>query len=240
MRPAPGTAPGRKLTPGPDEPAARHSTPARTPTRPRPPLAAQSAAAAAPGSAAARPGRCDTPPPATAQHGIWACSKHTTRHRQNTTTSSQHPDLHRRSPAGNTNGHGHPANQPARGIFSHAEATLTDATALTPCRLRHAGSAHQRAAGCRPRQPRRLQQTGSLHRPPHRHLPRRPQHCQWLPPEQPHRLSPTPDELTGETTSRRDRLGASAPHSSSADAVWSPSAQSHDHDGSFTRLHSPV
>ena len=51
-----------------------------------------------------------------------------------------------------------------------------------------------------PRQPRRLRRIGLLHRPARRHLPRRPRHRLRPLPQRPHRLDPTPDELTGETT----------------------------------------
>ena len=51
-----------------------------------------------------------------------------------------------------------------------------------------------------PRQPRRLRRIGLLHRPASRHLPRRPRHRLRPLPQRPHRLDPTPDELTGETT----------------------------------------
>src|SRR6266567_8711549 len=51
-----------------------------------------------------------------------------------------------------------------------------------------------------PRQPRRLRRIGLLHRPAPRHLPRRPRHRLRPLPQRPHRLDPTPDELTGETT----------------------------------------
>ena len=87
-----------------------------------------------------------------------------------------------------------------RGTFSYIDATLTDATTLKLCRLRYVGSAHQwqfaiyRAShhdyqdsilpsGLTVGQPRAS--------PRHRLRPL---------PQRPHRLDPTPDELTGETT----------------------------------------
>ena len=87
-----------------------------------------------------------------------------------------------------------------RGDFSYVDATLTDATTLKLCRLRYVGSAQPMAVRDLPRQPRRLRRIGLLHRPARRHLPRRPRHRLRPLPQRPHRLDPTPDELTGETT----------------------------------------
>jgi hypothetical protein len=53
-------------------PAARRSTPAHSTTRPPRQPATRSAATAAPGSPAHRPGRCGIPPAANRAHGLWA------------------------------------------------------------------------------------------------------------------------------------------------------------------------
>ena len=87
-----------------------------------------------------------------------------------------------------------------RGNFSYVDATLTGDTSLKLCRLRYVGSAQRLAVRDLPRQPRRLRRIGLLHRPARRHLPRRPRHRLRPLPQRPHRLDPTPDELTGETT----------------------------------------
>ena len=87
-----------------------------------------------------------------------------------------------------------------RGTFSYVDATLTDATTLKLCRLRYVGSGQPMAVRDLPRQPRRLRRIGLLHRPARRHLPRRPRHRLRPLPQRPHRLDPTPDELTGATT----------------------------------------
>jgi len=63
-----------------------------------------------------------------------------------------------------------------RGTFSYVDATLTDATTVQLCRLRYVDLPH---------------------RPARRHLPGRPRHRLRPLPQRPHRLDPTPDELTG-------------------------------------------
>ena len=86
-----------------------------------------------------------------------------------------------------------------RGVFSYLDATLTGATTLKLCRLRYVGSASQWQFAIYRASHDDYDRIGLLHRPAHRHLPRRPRHRLRPVPQRPHRLDPTPDELTGET-----------------------------------------
>ena len=86
-----------------------------------------------------------------------------------------------------------------RGQFAYVDGQLPESTTLPLFRLRYGGSAN--SWGDPPRQPRQLRKRGPPQRIPRRN-PRRSPRLRLRPlPQRPHRLDPTPDELTGVTTS---------------------------------------